>query len=118
MRLFYWPIAYLYYSVNYRIYANFNVSTLKYIISGKFYEEYLSIPFAAPPVDELRWEKPQPVEPWEPEVWNGTEFSMHCTQFIAPFYKLILMGARSGEDCLYLNIWVPKGVSANKWVDD
>lgn len=86
------------------------------LLLGQFYDEYLGIPFAAPPVDELRWQKPQPLEPWGDEVWNATQYSIHCTQLIAPLYLLIGMGGRSGEDCLYLNVWVPGGVQTNKYV--
>lgn len=80
---------------------------------GLVYEEYLGIPFAAPPVDELRWQPPQSVTPWD-GILNATSYSIHCTQLIAPLYVFIGMGGISGEDCLYLNIWVPKGVEANE----
>ena len=75
------------------------------------YDEFLGVPFAAPPVGAMRWQKPGP-----PEAWEGTKevtsFSIHCTHFIAPFYPLFgLAGAEHGEDCLYLNIWVPNGVN-------
>lgn len=83
------------------------------LFQGQFYEEFLGIPFAAPPVDEFRWAKPQPLEPWD-DVWNGTEYSIHCTQLVALVYPFIGLGGRSGEDCLYLNIWVPRGVAANE----
>jgi len=89
------------------------VTLLLYFV-GRLYDEYLGIPFAAPPVDELRWEKPQPVEPWG-DLYNATQFSIHCTQFIAPIYIFVGMGGRSGEDCLYLNIWVPDGVRVNEY---
>lgn len=83
------------------------------IFLEKFYEEFLGIPFAAPPVGERRWKNPQPVQPWE-GVLNATDYSQHCTQFIAPFYVFLGMGGRSGEDCLYVNVWVPEGVEANQ----
>ncbi len=82
---------------------------------GLLYDEFLGIPFAAPPVGELRWEKPQPLEPWG-DVYNATQYSIHCTQTIDFIYRYILMGNVSGEDCLYLNVWVPGGVRVNKYV--
>lgn len=80
------------------------------LLNGQLYEEYLSIPFAAPPVGDLRWRKPQPVEPWG-DILNGTVNSIHCTQLISILYPLIGMGREDGEDCLYLNVWVPGGVN-------
>jgi para-nitrobenzyl esterase len=59
---------------------------------------YRGIPFAAPPLDDLRWRPPQPATPWE-GVRPATEFAPDPYQ-----------GDGSGnvsEDCLYLNIWTP-----------
>lgn len=87
-------------------------------VSGKV-EGYLSgdiaifkgIPFAAPPVGDLRWKAPQPVKVWS-GVLKCTEFSaspmqskpvpfmMWTEEFITPPDKL-------SEDCLYLNVWTP-----------
>jgi carboxylesterase type B len=91
--------------------TDLNVCAVK--TSGQFYEEFLGIPFAAPPVGELRWQPPQPVQPWD-GVLNATTYSLHCTQFIARFYTFLGMGGQSGEDCLYINVWVPRGVEANQ----
>lgn len=72
---------------------------------------FKGIPFAAPPVGELRWKAPQPVKNWS-GVLKCTEFSaspmqskpvpfmMWTEEFIAPPDKL-------SEDCLYLNVWTP-----------
>lgn len=62
---------------------------------------FRGIPFAAPPVDELRWKLPAPVEPWE-GTRHATEFGARCMQ-----------GSRVGqadvsENCLYLNIWTER----------
>src|SRR5271157_216179 len=47
---------------------------------------YLGIPYAAPPVGELRWRPPQPVEPW-PNVRNADRYSSVCMQYyMAPQY--------------------------------
>jgi para-nitrobenzyl esterase len=65
---------------------------------------YLGIPFAAPPVDELRWREPQPVEPWE-GTRRTTSFAPACMQ------KDVSMPGETppitSEDYLYLNIWTP-----------
>ena len=61
---------------------------------------YFGIPYAAPPVGELRWKAPQSVQPWK-GVRQTTEFSMACKQN-ADWLK-----EPKSEDCLYLNIWAP-----------
>ena len=65
---------------------------------------FKGIPFAAPPIGDLRWRAPQPVEPWD-GVREATEFGAHCPQ--APFFNQGTFGADPDEDCLYLNIWAP-----------
>src|SRR6187455_3154951 len=52
---------------------------------------YLGIPFAAPPVGDLRWRAPQPVVPWA-GVREGINFGGACA---------------AAEDCLYVNVYKP-----------
>lgn len=62
---------------------------------------YRGIPFAAPPVGDLRWKEPQPPIPWH-GVREATAFGPSCMQGEAPgFMETGLMS----EDCLYLNVW-------------
>lgn len=63
---------------------------------------YLGIPYAAPPIGDLRWREPQPVKPWE-GIRDCNEFGLACPQ---PKTILYDMGQTS-EDCLYLNVWSP-----------
>jgi para-nitrobenzyl esterase len=69
---------------------------------------FRGIPFAAPPIGELRWKAPQPVKPWK-GVRKATEFGSRCMQ--APIYSDMIFRDRSdrpmSEDCLYLNVWTP-----------
>lgn len=64
---------------------------------------YEGIPFAAPPVGNLRWQKPQPVAAWE-GVRKAVAFGPRCMQ--APIYSdMIFRDSGPSEDCLYLNVW-------------
>ncbi|MBN2613160.1 MAG: carboxylesterase family protein [Bacteroidales bacterium] len=60
---------------------------------------YKGIPFAAPPVGELRWKVPQPVEKWE-GVKQTTAYAPAPMQGGNP-------ASGKSEDCLYLNVWTP-----------
>ncbi|CCD68892.1 Gut esterase 1 [Caenorhabditis elegans] len=67
-------------------------------------EVFLAIPFAKPPVDDLRFEKPVAPDPWE-DVYPATQYRNDCT----PHYRLVAQfSSYSGEDCLTLNIIKPK----------
>jgi len=70
---------------------------------------FKGIPFAAPPVGELRWKEPQPVSPWT-GVRKATEFGARCMQ-ARIFEDMVFRDAGPSEDCLYLNVWTP-GTSA------
>ncbi|MFD2201741.1 carboxylesterase/lipase family protein [Shivajiella indica] len=68
-------------------------------------QKYFGIPFAKPPIGELRWKAPQPIDSWS-GVKETKEFGPR------PVQKLIWgdMNSRSNgvsEDCLYLNVWTP-----------
>jgi para-nitrobenzyl esterase len=63
------------------------------------------IPFAQPPVGELRWRAPQPVKPWQ-GVRETTEYSHDCMQIPFPSDAAPL-GTEPAEDCLYMNVWRP-----------
>ncbi len=66
---------------------------------------FKGIPFAAPPVGDLRWKEPQPAANWQ-GVRQATAFGPRAMQ--RPIFGD--MGFRSNgvsEDCLYLNVWTP-----------
>ena len=68
---------------------------------------FKGIPFAKPPVAELRWRPPQPVEPW-PGVRPATSFGPRCVQVPRPRGSLGYFPPEpESEDCLYLNVWAP-----------
>jgi len=60
---------------------------------------FKGVPFAAPPVGDLRWKAPQPVEKWK-GVRQATEFAPAPMQGGNP-------PSGKSEDCLYLNVWTP-----------
>ena len=73
------------------------------IISGTMIDgvrAYLGIPFAAPPVGDLRWQEPQPVKPWV-GVRDCSKFAPACPQPKTYLYDV----GTTNEDCLYLNVW-------------
>ena len=47
--------------------------------NGEEYHAFLGIPYAQPPVDELRWERPNPAPKWE-GLWNATRNPSLCMQ--------------------------------------
>jgi para-nitrobenzyl esterase len=63
---------------------------------------YKGIPFAAPPVGDLRWKAPAPVEPWT-GVRKADAFGSACMQAANSMGNT----APVSEDCLYLNVWTP-----------
>ncbi|OWF45151.1 carboxylesterase 3-like [Mizuhopecten yessoensis] len=74
--------------------------------------QFRNIPFAEPPVGELRFEKPVPVGPWT-DTLDGTKFGPSCiqdTNFL-PEVRENLDNKETSEDCLQLNVYVPEAVS-------
>ena len=67
---------------------------------------FKGVPFAAPPVGELRWRTPQPATPWD-EVRDATEFGQRCYQPTIDFGFYQTDPQPTSEDCLYLNVWTP-----------
>ena len=61
------------------------------------------IPYAAPPVDDLRWRPPRPVASWS-GVRPANRLDHNCVQH-RPYGDIDAAAAGTSEDCLYLNVW-------------
>ena len=80
---------------------------------------YKGIPFAAPPVGDLRWKEPQPVKPWEGVKVADTygDAAEQVTWDPESFYGKEWRASGSvpfSEDCLYLNVWTPAAGQTGK----
>ena len=71
---------------------------------------FRGIPFAAPPVRDLRWRPPQPAANWQ-GVRLADRFADQCMQ-ARVFGDMMFRNAGVSEDCLYLNVWTPATRSA------
>jgi para-nitrobenzyl esterase len=79
---------------------------------------FKGIPFAAPPVGELRWKAPQPVTPWA-DVKQCTEFAKSPIQgkpneFGVYTREFLIKDEPLSEDCLYLNVWTGAKAATEK----
>ena len=84
-------------------------------------ESYLGVPYASPPVNELRWQEPQD-KIYEAKSYNAFNYPAACMQGprISNWYKEVAKGFGGNpdyikfpaisEDCLYLNIWKPNNI--------
>jgi para-nitrobenzyl esterase len=72
---------------------------------GAGLHSFKGIPFAAPPVSELRWKPPQPVANWS-GVRKADQFGPRAMQ-LPVFGDMNFRSNGMSEDCLYLNVWTP-----------
>uniref|UniRef100_A0A2A4JIZ5 Carboxylic ester hydrolase n=1 Tax=Heliothis virescens TaxID=7102 RepID=A0A2A4JIZ5_HELVI len=69
---------------------------------GTLYSSFKGIPFAQPPVGDLRFKAPQPPKPWD-GVREAKEYGPKCFQYD----NFTNTGTFGSEDCLYLNVYTP-----------
>jgi para-nitrobenzyl esterase len=78
---------------------------------------FKGIPYAAPPVGDLRWRAPQPVVPWD-GVRVADKFGNGCIQYEVyerkPWTHEFMAHNDISEDCLYLNVWTPARSGTDK----
>lgn len=73
---------------------------------------YKGIPYAQPPVGDLRWKEPQAPMDWE-GIKHADHFGPQAMQ--APIYSdMQFRSAGKSEDCLYLNVWTPAKTAKEK----
>jgi para-nitrobenzyl esterase len=73
---------------------------------------FLGIPYAQPPVGDLRWKPPVPVAKWS-GVRKATDFGSHCMQGKV-YGDMNFRDVGGSEDCLTLNVWVPTQSASKK----
>ena len=81
----------------------------KTINNGKV-RAFLGLPYAAPPVGDLRWRAPQPPAKWK-GVRDAMSFGAHCAQNHV-FDDMVFQDSGPSEDCLYLNVFAPADAEA------
>ncbi len=78
------------------------------VLSGKLLDSgvraHFGVPFAAPPVRDLRWREPQPIAPWK-GVYHADRKAPECIQVLRRHDINHYFGEEAtSEDCLYLNV--------------
>jgi para-nitrobenzyl esterase len=70
---------------------------------------FKGIPFAAPPLGELRWKAPQPVQNWDGvkkcTTFSASPMQANPTPFMCWSEEFLIPKEHISEDCLYLNVW-------------
>lgn len=89
--------------------GKYQVKTVNGIVEGVSEKSgvysFKGIPFAAPPIGDLRWKEPQPIKNWK-GVLKADHFSSRPMQTNV-FGDMNFRSANTSEDCLYLNVWCP-----------
>ena len=79
--------------------------------SGPFksLSKFLGVPFAAPPIGELRFKAPQPPETWKPNVRQAEKHGNLCIQpkRYEWLFRIYAQNFSYSEDCLYLDVYTP-----------
>jgi len=82
-------------------YVSLNTGVFRGLVTGNGTDRFLGIPFAQPPVGNLRFKAPVPITTRAATVQDALAFSNACPQPPNP----ALLGAPVGEDCLHMNAW-------------
>lgn len=74
---------------------------------------FKGIPFAAPPVGDLRWREPQPALSWN-GTRDATQFGANCYEASSNANTSTVPVSTQSEDCLFLNVWTSARTSTDK----
>ena len=90
------------------------VKTEQGMVHGKTINEgkvkaFLGLPYAAPPVGDLRWKAPAPPAHWKGER-DASQFGARCAQNQV-FEDMVFQDGENSEDCLFLNVYAPADVT-------
>ena len=78
----------------------------------KYGRAFYGVPFAAPPVQDLRWTNPMPPQPWS-NTLKTIELPPACPQPECNPSNKLFCQPRQSEDCLYLNVFTPNNYDSN-----
>jgi para-nitrobenzyl esterase len=98
-------------------FAQVRVTTANGIVEGTMdtntgVRTFKGLPFASPPVGDLRWQPPQPVKDWQ-GTRKADQFGPRCMQ--RPIFSdMVFRSNGMSEDCLYLNVWTPAKSAKDK----
>ncbi len=81
----------------------------KTINDGKV-RAFLGLPYAAPPVGDLRWKAPEAASAWKGSR-DATKFGAHCAQGRV-FEDMVFQDSGPSEDCLFLNVYTPANITS------
>lgn len=84
-----------------------DVDGMNVTYNGTIVTQYLGIPYAAPPIGDLRFRRPLSHPGWN-DTFNATEFGPSCMQYFFPNDVWLLRNRNISEDCLQLNIFIPR----------
>lgn len=73
---------------------------------GDIVKQFRGIPFAEPPIGDLRFRKPVPIQQWN-DTLTANEYQASCMQNLYDNDKWLIPNLNISEDCLHLNIFVP-----------
>ena len=76
---------------------------------------FRGIPYAKPPLGDLRWRSPEAPTPWKPATLDATEFKPNCLQTMGWNKGWPSIKGKVSEDCLYVDVYLPRhrGPSSN-----
>lgn len=97
---------------NSNLHVKISNGTLEGILEPSGIRSFKGIPFAKPPIGNLRWKHPQPVENWK-GIKKADKFGPNAMQ-TKVFGDMNFRSDGMDEDCLYLNIWTPARSSKEK----